>query len=262
MISDADTINSVYPICGMDVYPSGTVIVRRDCLYQGQRPKRGDISSLSRKSLFRLLFLVRETSIKLTSLLTLTYPAEYPGTGKVVKSHWNTLRLHLKQLFKCDVDYVWFLEFQKRGAPHLHVMLSHRVWPGLRQEVAIRWSKLVGKDPEMRYKVYRVHNHPTAWEDIRSDDGAAKYVAKYAAKWDQKLVPDDFSSVGRFWGASRGVKAGIPEPTRVELQEDELRGILHEDKHPAHAWDVVPKFIFSRNNSDAYYPNYFDRSSP
>lgn len=153
---------------------------------------------------------------------------------------------------KAEISYIWFLEFQRRGAPHFHVLLSILPYTAIREELAHRWSKLVGKDAEERYKVYKVHKHPRTWEEIRHIGGAERYIAKYAAKQNQKKVPDWYKGVGRFWAASRDVKQSIPQPIEIDVGEDELRGILHTDRHPATSWDVLPKFIFSRNGIDNY----------
>jgi hypothetical protein len=40
----------------------------------------------------------------------------------------------------------------------------------------------------------------TRFEAIREPAAMPSYVGKYASKWEQKEVPDDFKNVGRFWG--------------------------------------------------------------
>lgn len=247
---DADTINSVFPVTGIEVYPSGTVAITRECRYQGRRPKRADIALFSKKSLYRMLFLVRESTIEFLSLLTLTYPNPFLFTGQEVKKHLNAVLTWLRR--QVDISYVWFLEFQQRGAPHYHVLLSERPYKAIREDLAHRWSKIVGKGAEEQHKVYQVHKHPASWEDIRHPDGAARYVAKYAAKQDQKDVPEWYQGVGRFWAASLDVRRSIPDPVTVEIEESELRGRLHTDGHPAHSWDVLPKYVFARKSVRTY----------
>lgn len=91
-----------------------------------------------------------------------------------------------------------------------------------------------------RLAVIRVHRHKDTWQDIRSEDGAARYVTKYATKPYQKQVPDWYSDVGRFWGASRDVKAEI-DLEHYDLTEAELRYQLKD--HRVGKWDVLPKHV-------------------
>jgi hypothetical protein len=64
--------------------------------------------------------------------LTLTYPDDWP-------ERWEEWKAHLKRLFDLlrhkhpGVSAVWKLEYQKRGAPHFHLIVFggegvHRWW--------------------------------------------------------------------------------------------------------------------------------------
>jgi len=89
----------------------------------------------------------------------------------------------------------WWLEFQARGAPHLHYLYTTPVpW----QEAAAAWSRCIG-DPELI-------KTGTKYEKLRKPESIASYVAKYATKWDQKIVPEEYRKCGRFWGV-RGWRA-------------------------------------------------------
>lgn len=249
---DAKTLNSVYPISKVDVYPGGTVIVKRECLLQAKPGGRKQgIAKFSRSSLYRVLFLVSETEVRFKSMLTLTYPKEYPMSGRECKKHLNKLLVWMRT--KMTFEYLWFMEFQVRGAPHFHVLLDFQVQDDLKAELASKWAKYVAhkQDESVYHKVFRVHNHKSAWQNIRNPDGARRYVAKYAAKAKQK-TPGDIEDVGRFWGASREVKNSIGEPYTRPVTEDELRGQLHTDEHPAHAWGVIPKYVFPRTSAKNY----------
>ncbi len=249
---DADTFNSVFPVTGASVYENGTVVVTRKCLLQSKpHGKKAEIKTFSSSSLYRMLFLVKETRVRFLSMLTLTYPRAFANSGKECKKHLNKLLTWLRS--KIAFNYVWFLEFQDRGAPHFHVLLDFSPSECLRTSLAASWAKYVclGQGEEEFDKVFRVHSHKKQWEKIRDADGAAKYVAKYAAKARQK-DPKRFQNTGRFWGASRGVKEAIPRPVEVQQGEDEIRGRLHSDGHPARSWDIIPKYVFARSGPASY----------
>jgi hypothetical protein len=179
---------------------------------------RGKIETLSMASRRRLAIVAANTEVCFRSFVTVTYPKEFPCDGVIVKEHLHLLLAGLRR--KClGVSYLWFLEFQRRGAPHLHLFLSaalpepleplRRVSGRVRKVVMIHrpwqdwlsrlWFKIVGSGDEKHLRA------GAAWEVIEKPDGAARYVAKEAYKTFQKVVPDDFQNVGRFWGCSRDV---------------------------------------------------------
>jgi hypothetical protein len=144
-------------------------------------------------------------------MLHLTYPKSYPADGRIVKRHWDTLRRRLQFIESAGL---WVLEFQRRGAPHIHA-LSSRL-PGALvngktgERIAFRswlsntWSRIVDArdedgEPDLRHLVAG-----TRVEHLREKHAAAAYAAKYASKWEQKEVPEDFQNVGRFWGTYGG----------------------------------------------------------
>jgi hypothetical protein len=124
----------------------------------------------------------------LTVMLTLTYPREFPMDGRLVKRHWHNMRTWL---VREGIKGCWFLEFQKRGAPHFHVFLNSRVKKG---RIAERWYQIVGSE-DLSHLVAG-----TRIELLREQHGASAYAAKYASKVEQKEPPEGFRDVGRFWG--------------------------------------------------------------
>ena len=186
----------------IDVYKNDAVIrwvVGKPATSGG---KRQGIVELTRDSLSRMVFLLQNTSTVFCSMVTLTYPGNYESDGKVVKGHLNRfLSWARTQGFGL---YVWFMEFQKRGAPHFHILFEHDVTPKM-ADVSERWYRAVGSGDE------RHRRAGTRTELLRSTDGAARYAAKYASKIEQKRVPVEYVNVGRFWGASRGV---VAEPVK------------------------------------------------
>lgn len=231
------------PIIGATVYPNGTWEVRRAGFGRPDRhPGRGDgkIEYLSARSRARLLFMATETGVKFNSMMTLTYGRNYPQSGRRVKSDLNKFLNWIRRNLGCQ--YLWFLEFQSRGAPHLHILLELPV--GDRYEFADRWARIAEPDWSERIKVFKVHSHPKQWENSKTQSGMVRYVAKYATKTSQKFVPANYQDVGRFWGVSSGVRLTIPDGIGMEVSEEQLRDYLAEIDHRVKDWEVIPKLIF------------------
>jgi hypothetical protein len=241
------------------VYRGGTVEVKRSGAVGVKRPDmgvgvKGNVSYLSAKSRSRLMFIVSATSAEFGSMITLTYPGLYPTSGQQVKHHLRRMLQYLNRQY--GKDYLWFLEFQSRGAPHLHVLycmdvvsMDDRKW------LAVAWCRAIGIDTDGVYlglrgddrrsesrKVMDVHRHRRAWEKVKSKDGASRYVSKYAFKTYQKEVPREFSDCGRFWGHSKGV-GDVQEVDRVHMNADQVRELLRSEGHRVYKWDVLPKYI-------------------
>lgn len=178
--------------------------------------KRARINRLSDGSRDRLLWAVRNEQAPLRVLFTVTYPAEFPNDGRLVKAHWAALRHRLRRRDHEQVGY-WCLEWQKRGAAHLHAVCSSEVpkaW------LAEAWYNVVGSgDPRHLQAGTRV-------ERIRGEDGAARYMAKYAAKREQKTVPPGYREVGRLWG--RWGPRGDKEEVTGEAAE-QVAAVLREE---------------------------------
>ena len=219
---------------------------------------RGRIKKMSKNSLARLIVVAQTTDVEFSSMLTLTYPRIYPRSGDIVKADVGFLTTWFKKAF--NWQYLWFLEFQSRGAPHIHVMLDNDgISPRLRAEVGLKWTHRTATsdwfqdylndsvDPDKTSaaiirNMAAVACHPKTWELIESGEGARRYVTKYAAKQMQKSVPGRFSNVGRFWGCSQSVpKEGVT----VDVTDDEVRQYLTDRGHQAADWEVIPKYIFN-----------------
>lgn len=188
-----------------DTNPGNIDVYKNDAVIRwvvGKPPSSGgarkEIVELTRESLGRMVFLLQNTETRFLSMVTLTYPGDYESDGKVVKGHLNRFLSWARA--KGFGRYVWFLEFQRRGAPHFHVLLENDATE-YREEISRRWYAAVGSGDEKHLRA------GTNTERLRSEDGAARYAAKYASKIEQKRVPIEYTNVGRFWGASRDVVA-------------------------------------------------------
>src|SRR5512146_128055 len=108
------------PVVGVAVYRCDVVVLRKGDRKSGHKSTRGVITMLSDDSLKRLAFVANNANVDFRSMITLTYPNEFPVSGKVCKQHLDAMLKALKRKCGDGLQYLWFLEFQKRGAPHFH----------------------------------------------------------------------------------------------------------------------------------------------
>jgi len=184
----------------------------------GTRGVITELSEASRDRLADVAWSLTAEGHKPTLLLTVTSPANFeyiyhvdPDTGEVIeggplfKLHMQTFRKRLDRFLKKHGVYrwsaLWFIEFQKRGAPHLHLMLfnceiSEKVRGWMRGWCGRAWSSIVGNPSKKEQK-----KHQAACSRVeRVRVPHFGYAVKYATKTEQKEVPAEFSRVGRFWG--------------------------------------------------------------
>jgi len=220
----------VPPIVGVLRYKSDAVVVRARRPARAVFSPRSPVAEFSLQSRRRLAFVAANTDVVFKTMVTLTYPREYPSDGVLVKTQLKTfLKFARRQLFAqangaMESEYLWFLEFQARGAPHIHLLLAAELprqfylVRELRDRIAAAWYRIVGSDDERHLRA------GTRCERIRVKDGGIRYAVKYAYKMRQKKVPLEYQNVGRFWGHSRGVKPTVREV--VPCLEDDVRGVL------------------------------------
>lgn len=242
VIEKWDIINQVYPVSAVSLYGNALVVKRTaKGKVSVKRPEVNKVSRLSRSSLNRLAFTITTTKQKFLSILTLTYE-KIPTNGREVKAQLNHFLTYLRRRFRHhNLEYVWFLEFQKRGAPHFHMLLNISVPIVSRETILRKWVDITGGSS----KALRVTLHKRSWENIRLEDGAKRYAIKYALKPEQKIVPIEYSDVGRFWGTSRGVKSQ-PIVEEFPVNEVDVRRMISEVRpNDCHVFSkFVPKYIF------------------
>jgi len=220
------------PVRGVRRFLKDVVVVKKSAaLFDSKgRPQGAIITEFSHQSRMRLLHTAKNCGVQFSSMATLTYPAEFPRDGRQVKEH------DLKGIIRwfrrnfSGVLGLWFLEFQKRGAPHFHILLdiimqnygdlverrrksrvgdraSYKTLPEMEQALAAAWYRIVGSGDEKHLRA------GVSWEVLELSDAAIRYAAKHAAKPRQKEVPAEYFNVGKFWGRIGEVRA-------VELTED------------------------------------------
>lgn len=258
--STSSAIDYIPDVSGLSVYRNGTVRVLRDRTSVGPTGggggQRGRIYQMTRQSVDRLMFVLRETDMSLESMIVLTFGSMYPKSGQSAKASVNRwlswLRYHAP-----EVRYLWVMEFQKRGAPHFHILLNYGVVEDERDLYAGRWSSaalsgIVGKEDdryqELWMKIFRVHKHHRQWQNKKEKDGIVRYMSSYLAKSYQKKIPKDYQDVGRWWSATRGV-ADIEPASTYEIGEEGVRDYLGAIDSPLVSWEFLPKYVWQRNVS-------------
>lgn len=158
---------------------------------------RSNIKAFSIRSGARMRRFLRCCDAQYRIMGTLTYPAEFPSSGRVVKAHFRAFvercRRYHERAGHAGWSIFWFLEFQARGAPHFHFFTNYTI---PRDLLAMWWYDIVGSGDQRHLLA------GTRIEYIRiGRAGTISYASKYAAKATQKDVPPGFEDVGRFWGA-------------------------------------------------------------
>ena len=196
--------------------------------------KRSSITNYSMKSRKRffetlLTMDLEEISVETIRELTLTYPAIYPKDGLIIKKQFEAFSKRLKR-FGSDygeIAFAWKLEFQRRGAPHYHLIIITRFpipLDVLRTWALKSWSELVAKwittldEYNEEEKKSAIESHRKAGIEAdkvrKAKEGLVCYLAWYIgkekgkAKEHQHVVPEEFSNVGRWWGFY-GKKTGL-----------------------------------------------------
>jgi len=179
----------------------------------GEPPQRGAIGRFSESSKGRMRRFLRSCTAQYRNLITLTYPCGYPSDGRTVKGHLRSFvercRRYLGPGYGSQ-GLFWFLEFQERGAPHFHLFTTFSV---PRETVSRWWYDIVGSEDERHLRA------GTRIEALTSGrEGAIAYAVKYATKSEQKEVPQQYSNVGRFWGACFNREC-LEAATRIMVRE-------------------------------------------
>jgi len=135
--------------------------------------KRGKVLTFSRRSRKRLIELFARLSRDTTNpiFLTLTYPSIFPS-AQTAKNDLRAFLERLKRRFpEARVSLVWRMEFQKRGAPHFHLVAFNL--PFLpKEELSAMWRSVIRSDQQVFTRIERV----------RSSRRLRSYVSKYLAK--------------------------------------------------------------------------------
>lgn len=183
--------------------PGHPVPVRRG---GGMRRPVSTFSKSSQRRLLQTLLAIEWEQMAADGLLWigLTYPGDsgcVPQDGDAAKRHLRAFRAKWERCFGKAVG-VWKMEFQRRGAPHFHLLLAKPAGvdiKDMREWVARSWWEVVGSgDPDH----LQAGTSAAVWDDAGIPIG---YISGYSesdptAKAYQHKVPDGFEKPGRWWG--------------------------------------------------------------
>jgi len=245
--SMAEFLKTTTDVEAIELYKTDAKVIRVSTIERdgNNGAKRGKATKISRKSLENLNFLMQNTHTQFHSIITLTVPEDYPTDGKAFKKMLNAFLTWLRREFD-KPSYVWIIEFQKRGAPHYHILTSvnladyegglepmkrggyrrraHNYMTNhdLHYDASLEWNNILFENKYWNPKEQDREKGLRAgveWEAIRKQDGAARYISMYACKPHQKQIPPDYQNIGRAWGASRDVKAHCQPITKIKGNE-------------------------------------------
>lgn len=174
---------------------------------------------------------------RVPAMVTLTYPGDWECVapdGASVKRHMVLWRKRFQREWSGPPRYIWKLEFQRRGAPHIHLWMAppqvpgrsgRRFWEWLSEE----WADIVAHpDPEQRARHLLAGTAVDVINGLRASDPKrlAIYFTKHSSpnrlgdKEYQHIVPDAWRKPGhgpgRFWGVH-----GLQRATAVvEIAQD------------------------------------------
>lgn len=160
-------------------------------------------------------------SSRVPAMVTLTYPGDWvtvAPNGAAVKDHLKRFRKRYERAWNERACYLWKLEFQKRGAPHIHLWMvpphgtASTTGEAFRPWLSRTWADIVAHpDPEQRRRHELAGTAVDFLEGLKARDPKrlAIYFAKHNAagpgeKEYQHIVPKEWrepgKGPGRFWG--------------------------------------------------------------
>jgi hypothetical protein len=157
---------------------------------------------------------------RLPAMVTLTYPGDWltvAPNGKVVKAHLKAFRKRYERAWGEPLRCLWKLEFQRRGAPHVHMLMvpphgrsDEDSGQHFREWLSITWAAVVDHPDPEQYRRHYMAGTGVDWaEGLKSTDPkrVAIYFTKHGAfraKEYQHCVPEPWQEPGqgpgRFWG--------------------------------------------------------------
>jgi len=162
---------------------------KRPDRYSGNNRKSNKVTEYSPKTARRLGLHLSEFGEIFTKEITLTYPKEFPCDGLIVRKNRELFLLGMKRKYP-QVRYTTVLEFQERGAPHIHILSDQfvdKAW------ISDKWFRVVGSG-DLNHK-----KCGTTINNIRDMTKTKTYMSSYAKKKDQKKIPAGYKDVGRMW---------------------------------------------------------------
>lgn len=158
---------------------------------------------------------------RIPAMVTLTYPGNWEmvaPTGASVKRHMMLWRKRFQREYGEPARYIWKLEFQRRGAPHIHLWMAPPTSPGrsglgFSQWLSGTWAQVVDHpDPVQKARHRLAGTAIDVLSGLKACDPKrlAIYFTKHSSpnlngdKAYQHIVPEPWRQPGRgpgrFWG--------------------------------------------------------------
>lgn len=211
-------------------------LTRRSPTESDQRSSGGVITEWSRKSRSAMCRTFAELdysplveSGRVPAMVTLTYPGDWEAVapdGASVKRHMVLWRKRFQREYGELASYIWKLEFQRRGAPHIHLWMAPPISPGrsgrsFAQWLSAAWAQVVDHpDPVQKARHRLAGTAIDVRNGLKASDPKrlAIYFTKHSSpnlhgdKEYQHIVPEQWRQPGRgpgrFWGVY-GLKKAI-----------------------------------------------------
>jgi hypothetical protein len=218
--------------------------IRRSLTGSEQSGTGGVITEWSRKSRSSMCRTFAELdysplvdSGRVPAMVTLTYPGDWEVVapeGASVKRHMVLWRKRFQREYGEPARYIWKLEFQRRGAPHIHLWMAPPMSPGrsgrgFAQWLSETWADVVDHpDAEQKARHLLAGTAIDVRNGLKAHDPKrlAIYFTKHSSpnlhgdKEYQHIVPELWQQPGRgpgrFWGVY-GLKKAIAV---VEVAQD------------------------------------------
>lgn len=198
------------------LYKKGAIVSGWKQEGTGGGGKRGIVGDASGKSLRRASFFLENSAARWSWMTTLTFRVEHANPKGCLRQWMSYFPCFSSQRY----DWAWFMEFQQRGVVHFHVfwgadcvaavglLWGYHYTPRRRHGrlvdivcgeaadcIADGWISVVGdSSPE-----FDAFQRGGITEVFATEDGPGRYMAKYAAKKEQKVLPEGQEPLGRWW---------------------------------------------------------------
>lgn len=180
-----------------------------DATEQETKTVRGCISDFTKASQRRLIeSCSRWQPLGAIGMLTLTYGTEFPD-GENSRAFFKAFKERMRRE-RPEWSGNWKLEYQRRGAPHYHMVLDTGElkpnWKAHRQWVQKTWNEVIGTFYQWWDKGRHMGQARTEFKKARNNSRAKYYLTKELGKMVQssKEWRDELDTkvnhVGRFWG--------------------------------------------------------------
>lgn len=208
--------------------------------------KRGKVTKFSDKSRANLLKYTRgipKDRYKVFTTLT------YKNAPTDAKNHLDRILKELESAAKesknkKEFSALWCMEYQERGVIHFHVWSTHYID---KKELRKKWNRITKQDAANPSTDVR------AWQ-AKSQSGLSSYVSKYAAKQEQKELPEELkeTGAGRWWGVRGDDSTPLKIKKRVTQNDYEKiqQEIVHERLYKKINIEYVNLFVVPDKDID------------